>query len=111
MMDPVESSEIPHENLPGLVFGGLWVVSGVVGIAFGLRETGRDSPGFLAVAFPPIMVAASYGVSWVTWLLSGGEHGWRLGIFGALIYALLTALVGLLASWPETPNVNGGDDG
>lgn len=95
---------VPHTELPNMVRGGAWLLSGLAGTFFATRRRpADDGPGFLAVAFMPLSLAASYGVAFVTWLLTSGEFGWHLGIFGVLIYGLLAALVALLASWPDVP--------
>ena len=101
------ASEIPHENLPWPVLGLLWLGSGVVAFLVGLRDSRthgtRDHAGFMAVTAPPILYAGSFLVSFVTYALSLGEHGWSLGILGFAVYGALALLIGVIAGWPEAP--------
>lgn len=97
--------DAPHENLPWQVIGTLWLGTGLCSIVFSMRRRQSDTVGFLAVSVMPLAYAGSYLVSFATWLLTGGEQGWPLGILGFAIYGVIVMALGVVASWPEPETV------
>lgn len=97
----VDLTASPHENLPFPIMSLLWVASGVLAAAVGLRHSPRDHVGFVAASAPPLILTGSYLVGGVTWFLPGDSGGDPYGLPLALGWAVITLLVGIVASWPE----------
>lgn len=109
--DNPQQSGVIHEHIPVALRSAFWLGSGGWAILTGLR--GRDvddSHGHGALYVMPWLLAGSYFVSWLTYLLTLAIHrldpsvdvlGFRLGWFAALFWAIFCAMLALAARWPN----------
>lgn len=79
----------------------LWVGAGVVALVTSWWPPGADRFGFMALIAPAMIRAGSYGWSWLTYWLTGGELGDKQAWIDGLAWFAIVAFVLLLAAWPE----------
>lgn len=82
---------------PLVVYGWLWVTSGVAAIVVGLIfRASRDVFGFIAAVLMPSLWAVVYFAAWMD---GDVPRGWVTG----LLFALIASAVGVVAGMPEPP--------
>ena len=100
-----------HEQIPDLVSAACWWLTGVIAIWQGTRGPGRsDYLGHVALYLMPAIRVVSYGLAWIAWLVStslADQHllaepiGYEYGYYAAGLWLLVSALLGVAASWPN----------
>lgn len=90
-----------HQLIPQELRGYGWGLSGIVGMVFAGRRQGHDRYGFTALVIPPLVHVGSYLSAGVTFLVTAGEAGYRLGLASALVWTSVVALIMLIAGWDE----------
>lgn len=81
--------------LPYRYWAWLWILAAVIAFAAAPRAAARDTHGFVALAAPPLLWTLTYLASW--WPLQVYDRGW----VAAAIWAAATAMVMVVAGWPE----------
>ena len=81
----------------------LWAVCGAIAVLSAPWPRVPNWPGFVALSIPATLWAFVYGWQWVAYVIPGGETGHRTGIFTALTWSAVVALVYIIAGWRELP--------
>lgn len=81
----------------------LWLAGGVVAIVFAFVRPGRvgDRPGYVALVIPPGLWSCLHVLSTALFYATDGALGDPYAFLTAAVYAAFTALVVLIAGWPE----------
>lgn len=90
-----------HEMLPEWAKAALWIVCGVVAIAFATAKTGADRFGFMAALGMPGFIACSYLASSIIFCFSFGDIGTVRGIVSAVFYFGWIKMVLVVSGWAE----------
>lgn len=101
----------PPRNVPGLfqvtnfvhpyIYGGIWIASGGIAVASAAGKGRKiDRWGFAAAIFPPLLRGTISVASWVA-LQFGWEAGDPRGWATAIVWAVVGAVIQVVAGWPE----------
>lgn len=112
LQDPaVTKSWVLYENVPVVIQAAFWWLSGAIAIWQGLRGKNHDdSWGHVALYFMPATRVVSFTVAWAIYLgalmsrelgLTHDLIGYSKGWYAALIWSLVSMMLGVAASWPN----------
>lgn len=91
-----------HTLIPTPIQVLLWTVPGALALYASIhRGPGPDGFGFNALVVPLIVRIVSYVISFVAFLVGESSHPY--GLFSALIWLAILALVLIIAGWAEVP--------
>ncbi|MEO5745787.1 MAG: hypothetical protein ABIQ53_14520, partial [Terracoccus sp.] len=91
----------------------VWIVTGLIAIAYARRRQGADAPGFLALYLMAAYRVAAYSLGFIHWLLPG-DGGDARGIVGVFAWTTVVILIIAISGWAEPndldhPRDNGSD--
>jgi len=100
---------VAHDHIPDQAQAAAWLITGATAIYVGHHGRGRDDwLGHVALYLIPAAWAASFTAAYAVWVATtilaaigwvnhtaGYERGW----YGALIWAVIVAMIRLVSSW------------
>ena len=84
----------------------LWIVSGSIAVFVGSLHDRRiinkyEALGWNAVLTPPLVWMVFYIWSFFIWMVTHGEEGRAQGLYGLVVWAVVSLIIMIVAGWPE----------
>ncbi len=95
-----------HLAIPAPIRVGAWVGTGVLAVLGATVNRPRwERWGYMALVVMPLERAASFGWSWVVWLLPPTDNGYERGWVSALTWIVTVLLIIVISGWEEPRRV------
>ena len=100
---PILPTLWPMTWLPTPVRAALWLVGGLIALAYAVRPRRIHSDGlaWTLLYIPPALRGLAYSVGWVNHLIPDGDPGYGRGWSQALLYLVIALLVLISSRWPD----------
>jgi hypothetical protein len=84
----------------------LWIIAGAIAFTVGCLHDRRlvnrhEAFGWNAILTMPLIWMSFFVWSFVVWILSDGEGGRANGLYGAIVWTVVSAIIMIMAGWPE----------
>jgi len=84
----------------------LWVIAGGISFTIGIFHDRRvvsrhEALGWNAILTMPLVWLFCFAWSFIVWNLSDGEGGRANGLYGAIVWAVISFTIMIIAGWPE----------
>jgi hypothetical protein len=84
----------------------LWIIAGSIAVFTGSLHDRRfinryEALGWNAVLTPCLLWTIFYAWSFVIWLASSGEGGRSNGLYGFVVWLVISLIIMIMAGWPE----------
>lgn len=92
------------DTLDSPLFGFIWIIGGAVAIGNSLirrRIGNEDAIGYVSLTLPAFVWLSFYSMSYITWVLSGGDIGRSTAAAGVPIYAIIATVLLMIAGWRD----------